>query len=69
MARVKVKVIVEEEHEIDDGCDACYAKDETARESVVEITLAGKTWFLCKEHEDKFAAQFVSIMGDPGEGK
>jgi hypothetical protein len=69
MARVSVKVIIEQEQEIDDGCDACWKKDETARQSVVEITLKGKTWFLCEEHEDKFAAQFVSIMGDPGEGK
>jgi len=65
VARV-VKVV---ETVIDDACDACYAKDETARESVMEITLDGKTWYLCEEHEKKFAAQFVSIMGDPEEGK
>ncbi|MET9816861.1 hypothetical protein [Streptomyces sp. NPDC006355] len=67
MAKVVVSVVVEQE--IDDGCDACWKKDETARQSVVEITLKGKTWFLCEEHEDKFAAQFVSIMGDPEGGK
>lgn len=54
---------------IDDGCDACWKKDKTARKCVMEVTLAGKTWLLCEEHENKFAAQFVSIMGEPGEGE
>jgi hypothetical protein len=55
--------------ELDDACDACWKRDKTPRESVMEITLDGKTWFLCQEHEKKFANQFVGIMGDPGEGK
>jgi hypothetical protein len=69
MARVRVKVIIEQEQEIDDGCDACWKKDETARQSVMELTLDGKTWFLCEEHEKKWADKFTEILGDPGEGK
>jgi hypothetical protein len=69
MARVTVKVVIEQEQEIDDGCDACWKKDETARQSVMELTLNGKTWFLCEEHEKKWADQFTQILGDPGEGQ
>lgn len=61
MARV-VKVI---EQVIEDACDACWKKDETIRESVVEFTLAGKTWLLCEDHEQKWADQFTEILGDP----
>lgn len=67
MARVKVQVLVEQE--IDDGCDACWKKDQTPRESVVEFTLDGKTWFLCDEHERKFAQQMIGLLGDPSEGE
>lgn len=68
MARVIVKVVVEKEVEVD-GCDACYRKDGTARESVIGLTLAGKTWFLCEEHETKWADKFTKILGEPGEGE
>jgi hypothetical protein len=55
------------EQVIENACDGCYRKDGSATDSVVEIRLAGKTWFLCKEHEDKFADQFTQILGDPME--
>jgi hypothetical protein len=53
--------------ELEDACDACWTKDKTPKESDVEITLDGKTWFLCREHEQKFAQQFIGLMGDPNE--
>ncbi|MFE8916888.1 hypothetical protein [Streptomyces globisporus] len=49
---------------IDDACDACWAKDKTARQSTMEITLMGRTWLLCDEHEAKFAAMFTELMGE-----
>lgn len=49
---------------IDDACDACWAKDKTARKSTMEITLMGRTWLLCDEHEAKFAAMFTELMGE-----
>ncbi|MFD5069130.1 hypothetical protein ACFWNC_14530 [Streptomyces sp. NPDC058369] len=49
---------------IDNGCDGCFKKDKTAREGVTQITLAGRTWYLCEEHETKFAAQFTELMGE-----
>lgn len=64
MARV-VRVI---EQVIENACDGCYRKDGSATDSVVEFTLASKTWFLCKEHEDKLAQQMISVLGDPEEG-
>jgi hypothetical protein len=67
MAKVVVQVVVEQE--VDDGCDACWKKDGTARQSVMELTLDGKTWFLCEEHEKKWADQFTQILGDPEEGE
>lgn len=54
---------------IDDACDPCWNKGETARESVVEITLDGKTWFFCEEHEKGLAEQLVGLLGDPTEGE
>lgn len=52
---------------IDDACDACWAKDKTARKSTMEITLCGKTWLLCDEHEEKFAAHCTALMGEGAE--
>lgn len=49
---------------MDDACDACWAKSKTARKSTMEITLMGRTWLLCDEHEEKFAAQFTELMGE-----
>lgn len=66
MARVVIEVTVK--REVQDGCDACFRKDGTATQSVVELTLAGKTWFLCEEHETKWADKFTDILGEPGEG-
>jgi hypothetical protein len=63
MARV-VRVI---EQVIEDACDAC-AKKGVAKESTMEITLAGKTWFMCEEHENNLALQLVGLLGDPNEG-
>lgn len=59
MARVQIT--------IDDACDACWTKDKTPRESVVEFTLDGRTWFLCAEHERKLAQQMTGVLGDPTE--
>jgi hypothetical protein len=50
-----------------DACAACYKKDGTIRASVIELTLDGKTWFLCGEHEKKWADQFTQILGEPCE--
>lgn len=54
---------------IDDACDACWTKDKTATESDVEFTLAGKTWFLCEEHEKALSQQMTELLGDPMEGE
>lgn len=62
MARVVLQVVVE--REVDDGCDACWKKDETARQSVVEFTLDGRTWYLCEEHEHKLAGEMVGLLGE-----
>lgn len=59
MARVQIT--------IDDACDACWAANKTPRESDVEFTLDGKTWFLCGEHEIKLAQQMIGVLGDPAE--
>lgn len=53
---------------ISDGCDGCWKKDKTATESDMEFTLAGRTWFLCKEHETKLAEQLADVLGE-GESK
>lgn len=53
---------------ISDGCDGCWKKDKTATESDMEFTLAGRTWFLCKEHEAKLAEQLADVLGE-GESK
>ncbi|MEU5166782.1 hypothetical protein [Streptomyces mutomycini] len=53
---------------IDNGCDGCFKKDETATEGVTQISLAGKTWFLCEEHEEKLAGQLTQVLGE-GESK
>jgi hypothetical protein len=50
-----------------EACAACHKKDGTVRKSDVELTLDGKTWFLCDEHESSLAMQFVSLLGDPCE--
>lgn len=50
-----------------DACAACHKKDGTIRESTVELTLDGKTWFLCSEHEVMWAGQFTQILGEPCE--
>jgi hypothetical protein len=65
MARV-VRVV---EQIIENACDACYKKDGSATDSVMELTLAGKTWFLCAVHEQMWADQFTQILGDPEENK
>ena len=64
MARV-VRVI---EQVIEDACDACFKKDGSATDCAMELTLAGKTWFLCAEHELMWADKFTQILGDPTEG-
>ena len=35
----------------------------------MELTLDGKTWFLCDEHEKGLAQQLVGLLGDPEENK
>lgn len=49
---------------IDDGCDGCYKMDKTAREGVTQITLAKRTWYLCEEHENSFAAELTELLGE-----
>lgn len=50
---------------LDDACDACWKKDKTARASVMELTLKGKTWFLCGEHEDRLSVHLTETLGEP----
>lgn len=50
-----------------EACAACHKKDRTVRASTVELTLDGKTWFLCDEHETALADQFVGLLGEPCE--
>lgn len=50
-----------------DACAACHKKDGTVRASDVELTLDGKSWYLCDEHEKALAQQFVGLLGDPCE--
>jgi hypothetical protein len=57
------KVVIE----LDTACDPCWKKSKTPRESIMEFTLDGKTWFLCEEHEKALAQQFVGLLGDPTE--
>lgn len=54
--------------ELDNGCDPCWKK-RVARESVTEIVLDGKTWFICEEHERALAREFVNLLGDPMENE
>lgn len=61
MARVRI--------EIDNGCDGCWQKDKTATEGVTLISLAGKTWYLCEEHEAKLAGQLKQALGEGEESK
>lgn len=61
MARV-VRMI---EQVIENACDACYKKDGSATESVVDLILAGRTWYLCAEHEEKLAQQMTGVLGEP----
>jgi hypothetical protein len=54
---------------MNDACDACWKRDKTPRRCVMELTLDGKTWFLCDEHEKGLAQQLVGLLGDPEENK
>lgn len=50
-----------------EACAACHKKDGSVKVSDVELTLDGKTWFLCDEHEKSLALQFIGLLGDPCE--
>lgn len=52
---------------MDDACDACWQRDKTPRASIMDLTLNGKTWYLCEEHETKLAGQLTEVLGEPGE--
>lgn len=53
---------------IDNGCDGCFKKDETATEGETQISLAGRTWYLCEVHEERLAEQLAQLLGE-GESK